>query len=240
MQVIRFEREEFLRDRFVYQPGEHLSVIEPTQGGKTTLLFQLLATEPETEFPPVMLVAKPADPVVSNGLRNLDYRTIDTWPPPWSPFSKPAGYALWPKHLKNVAPKKNHEHLARIFEKCLADRFWKGGSIIVADEIYFHCVVLGLQANVTDWWTQSSGMGGALWSATQKPSGTQQGTIPTFMYSAPVHTFLGRDPDKRNRDRFGEIGGADPKLIGEQTLALQPYEKLYLKDHGRSMCIVGA
>jgi hypothetical protein len=242
--IARFSREEFLTERWDYRPGQHVSLIAPTQNGKTTMVFDLLRHTDTSwcSVPPVMLVAKPRDPVVSAGLAELRYREIKRWPPKkgWFSSEGPPGYALWPPHLKNVETQVNDAHLAGVFRPALRELFWKGNTVTVADEVYHLTAVLGLSTDLTRHWTQGAGMGSGLWSATQKPSGTQQGTVPSFMYNSPTHTFLGRDPDKRNRERFGEIGGVDPKLLSETVLGLRKFEWLYIHRDGPTMCIVEA
>lgn len=249
MNITRFEREEFLTERWNYRPGEHVSLIAPTQNGKTTTLCQLLQHTDTRSVKdggwmatrPVMLVAKPKDRTVAQGLADLQYRETDQWPPRKPMFSDPpAGYGLWPKHQVGAAPAVNAAHLAATFRPAISRCFWGGNSILIGDEVFHLCVVLGLSAELTQHWTQGAGMGSGLWTATQKPSGTQQGSIPTFMYNSPTHTFLGHDPDKRNRDRFAEIGGIDGKLVSETVLKLQKYEWLYIHRDGPTMCIVGA
>lgn len=243
MRIARFSRLEFLAERWDYQPGQHVSLIAPTQNGKTTFMFQLLRNTDTSfcEIPPVMLVAKPKDAVVAQGLDYLGWEETDRWPPKKKMFrEKPEGHGLWPRHLKDVSPSVNAEHLANSFRPAIKKLFWQGNSICIGDEAYELCAVLGLSEELTRHWTQGAGMGSGLWTATQKPSGTQQGSIPSFMYNSPTHTFLGRDPDKRNRDRFGEIGGVDPRLLSETVLGLKKYEWLYIHRDGPTMCIVEA
>lgn len=242
MSLQRFTREEFLTTRWNYQLGEHVSLIAPTQNGKTTTLFQLLKhTDPShCRIPPIMLVAKPRDRVVAEGLADLEWKETEQWPPrrpPWR--DKPPGYGLWPKHIKNASPETNNAHLAKAFEPAIGEAYWGGNSILVADEVYYLCV-LGLQSRLTDHWTKGHGMGAGLWTATQKPSGTTQASIPSFMYNSPTHTFLGKDPDRRNRERFSEIGGIDGKTVGETVLKLNKYEWLYIHRDGPTMCIIEA
>lgn len=241
MLVARFTREEFLGDRWDYRPGEHVSLIAPTQNGKTTMMFDLLRNTDSSwcTTPPVMLVAKPKDPVVARGLEGLGYVETPSWPPRKKWFhEKPAGYGLWPRHLKDVESSVNNAQLAGKIRPAIRDLFWRGNTILVADEVYHLCAVLGLSEQLTQHWTQGAGMGSGLWSATQKPSGTQQGTVPSFMYNSPTHTFLGRDPDERNRKRFGEIGGVDPRFVGDTVKNLRKYEWLYIHRDGPTMAIV--
>jgi hypothetical protein len=122
----------------------------------------------------------------------------------------------------------------------MRELFWKGDTVCIADEVYWLSVPLGLSEELTAHWSQGAGMGAGLWSATQKPSGTQAGSIPTFFYNSATHTFLGRDPDKRNRDRFAEIGGVDPKAVGDAVMSLKKYEWLYIHRDGPSMCVIEA
>lgn len=240
--LTRFGREEFLTERWNYRPGEHVGFTAPTQNGKTTMMFDLLRHTDTSwcSIPPVVLVGKPADPVVADGIENLGYKEISSWPPrkkTW--FSEqPPGYALWPRHLMDVEPEVDNAHVARNLIPALMETFRRGNSITVADESYYLCVELGLAPMLTRHWTQGAGMGSGLWDGTQKPSGTTQGSIPTFRYNSATHTFLGRDPDKRNRDRFAEIGGVDPKMVGETVMNLGKYEWLYIHRDGPTMCII--
>lgn len=243
MLIKRFAREEFLQEYWDYKPGEHVSLIAPTQNGKTTMIWDLLK-HTDTSWctvPPVMLVAKPKDPVVHRGLEAMNYREVHTWPPRKAPWSEtPDGYAFWPKHLKSVSSADNRAHLLPKFRQVINDLFYRGDNILVADEQYFLCGFLGLSEEMTRHWTQGMGMGSGLWSATQKPSGTQQGTIPSFMYNSPTHTFLGRDPDEKNRKRFGEIGGVDTRMIEDAVKSLRKFEWLYIHRDGPTYCIIEA
>lgn len=243
MKIARFTRAEFLAERWDYRPGEHVSLITATQNGKTTMLFDLLRNTDTSwcSVPPTMLVAKPRDKTVAEGLDYVGYDEIDTWPPPKKWFQeKPYGYGFWPKHLRDADEETNNAHLAAQFRPVVQDLFWRGNSILVADEIYHLCAVLNMSSQMTRHWTQGMGMGAGLWSATQKPSGTQQGSMPSFLYNSPTHTFLGREPDQRNRQRFGEIGGVDPKLVASTVLDLQRFEWLYIHRDGPKMCIIEA
>ena len=40
--LTQLPREQFLTEHWDYRPGEHVSLIYPTGGGKTRLMFQLL------------------------------------------------------------------------------------------------------------------------------------------------------------------------------------------------------
>lgn len=239
-----FTRGEFLRERWDYQPGEHVSIFGPTQlAGKTRLMFDLLdATDTSwCRLPPTMLVAKPRDRTVAAGVSRLGYREIDQWPPKKGWFQDPPrGYAYWPKHLKKVDTEVNDAHISGRFRPAMHELFWSGNSITVADELYHLLAVLKLYDDVNRHLTQGQGMGSGIWFGTQRPAGTQQGSLPGFVFNSPTHTFLSRDPDELNRKRFREIGGVDPRIMEEATFSMPPYTFLYIHRNGPKICVVEA
>ncbi len=239
-----FGRQEFMRERWSYGPGEHLSIMGPTQSaGKTTLLWDLLAATDTSwcRIPPTMLIAKPRDKVVAAGISRLGYRETSRWPPRNGWFSdEPAGYAYWPRHLRNVDSEDNDKHISAMFRPAVHQLYWSGDSITVADELYHLLAVLKMYGDVNRHLTQGGGMGSGIWFATQRPAGTQQGALPGFVFNSPTHTFLSRDPVRSNRKRFGEIGGVDPEIIEHATYTMPPFAFLYIHRSGPKMCVVEA
>lgn len=239
-----FTRDEFLRERWDYSPGEHVSIFGPTQlAGKTRLMFDLLSAT-DTSFckiPPTMLVAKPRDRTVVAGIQRLGYKEIKQWPPSKGWFSDdPPGYAYWPRHLKNVPSEQNDEHISAMFDPAFRGLYWSGDTILVADELYHLLAVLKRYGDVNRHLTQGQGMGSAIWFGTQRPAGTQQGSLPGFVFNSPTHTFLSRDPVSTNRKRFQEIGGIDTGIIEDATYSMPPYTFFYIHRNGPKICVVEA
>ncbi len=261
MQLARFEFDDFAENYWDYNSGEHVTFIEPTQGGKTYNACRLLRCS-RGVIPATMLVMKPRDPTPAEWTRRLEYKEIALWPPhtqwPWQ--DQPPGYTLWPRQgMKDI--NADNLHIGTQFQRALLHAYRKGDQIIFADEVYAFIAELQVQdgktrrnlaPELTALWTRGSGMGAGLWAATQKPSGTQHGgAIPTFMYSASTHLFLGRDPDKRNTDRFGEIGGVDPRIVSDVVRNLPVNkidtprgpkyisDKLYIDKRGPYLAIIG-
>lgn len=228
-----FPREEFLAERWDYKRGGHVTILAPTQNGKTTLAFQLLDNLPPLKHPPVMLVMKPRDPVVTGGIKQYGYKRIRAWPPPpsiWHP--RPPAYALWPRH--SFDPDRDDAVMYREFRKAILGRYKQGDSVILADETYGLVEELRLGREITAVHTRGSGMGLGVWCMSQKP-----GFIGTWAYSQADHLFLGYDPDKRARDRFAEIGGVDPDIVKWHVARLPQYHWLYIRRTGRKLCLVG-
>jgi hypothetical protein len=250
----RVDRQDFLTSVWDYHAGEHVLFSEPTQGGKSTLAFQLLE-KTEHLKPPVALVMKPRDPVPAEWTKQLGWREVQEWPPrPSFLHSDPPGYTLWPKHemsLDKASLDRTNANLANQFRRALLDVYKSGDRVVFADEIYGLLAELDLQDELIALWTRGSGMGAGLWSATQKASGTTQASIPGHAFNSPTHLFLGRDPDKRARDRAAEIGGIDPQFVADTIAHLRVNriqtprglkavsDKLYLDKRGPYACIVG-
>ncbi|MGH7442208.1 MAG: hypothetical protein ACREKE_05975, partial [bacterium] len=127
-------RDEFINERWSYKPGDHVTLITPTQNGKTTLACQLLEVTAHPGLQATMAVMKPRDPTPSEWTERLGFREVADWPPsrwPWQ--AKPPGYAHWPKHTFNVAA--DDEHLRDQFSRSLNDWYRKGDGIYFADEV---------------------------------------------------------------------------------------------------------
>lgn len=249
--IAEIPREEFLRNYFDYQPGEHVLFSEPTQQGKTHLAYQMLdvtmARWPQLRT--VSLMPKSRDPATHLWAERLDMRIGDKWPPPkYYLNGVPRGHIFWPKHLTGASVAENRANLARQFGNCLHDQYQAGDSITLADDIYLTAVLLGLNQECEEFWTAGSGGNAGLWATMQKPSGTVGGgSVSSFAYNSPSHLILGHDPVETNRKRFSEIGGVDPALVSEIVFNLRKHrignknisEKLYIAKAGPYMCIVG-
>ena len=223
------DRGPFIRRRWNYRRGQHVTGIAPTQDGKTTLFFQLLQQTARPDLPAVVLVMKPRDPVPAAWTRHLGFIEVPSWPPrnrrPWE--KPPPGYTLWPPHSFIVTI--DNKRMTEEFTKAIRWAYQRGNCIVFADEVY------GLLAELDDLdddlialWSRGGGMGTGLWAATQRPAGSAGHGIPGFMYSNTQHLFFARDPDARSRQRYGEIGGVDPQLIARGVLSLRKYEFLYI------------
>jgi hypothetical protein len=259
--LTRLSRQEFLDDYWEYRPGQHVAFIEPTGGGKTRLKYQLLrvAMKQQPQLSVRVTIPKRRDPGPAAWNAALGLTETDHWPPPRKLLSKPAGYALWPKHINGQPgedPDKviaaNRAHLEREMKACAQDSYQQGDCIHDADDIYVQAVLLNMNEFFNEMLTMGGVMGCGLWGANQKPSGTKDGSVTSFFYNSPTHLFLGWDTDERNRDRFGEIGGVDRKYVSNVVQNLQLHhidghvisDKLYISkagtsEYGPAMCIVG-
>jgi len=254
-------RDEFLSDYWDYSPGQHVSIIQPTGGGKTVLINQLLRETMRQyggDLPARVTIPKRKDPGQAAWNAALGLREVPTWPPPF--YKKNRSYALWPRHIigqpgedPDEVLARDRAHVERQIRACAMDSFQTGNCLYIADDIHHQAVTLGMNNWFTEILTMGRSQGCGLWGGNQKPSGTREGSVTSFFYDQPTHLFLGYDGDDRNRRRFGEIGGIDPRFVSETVLHLPVHQigknnisdLLYISKAGSdnrggpAMCIVG-
>lgn len=228
-----FSSEDFIGERFNYDRGQHVSFLAPTQAGKTTLAFRLLESISDNKRPAVVLVMKPRDPVVQKWLEHLKqvgWKRVRSWPPITG--TRAPGYIFWPSH--SFDPKKDNPELETKFRKVILDCYRKGNRVLFADEIYGLTKELDLEDELAAIWSRGAGMGCGLWAASQRPY-----SVPQYMYSQAEHVFLAYTPDRRDRQRFSEIGGIEGRAVEEQVARLPKFHWLYIRRTGPEWCIVG-
>ena len=84
--------------------------------------------------------------------------------------------------------------------------------------------------------TMSGAMGIGGWFFVQKP--TDAGKTSLWSFSQSDHIFIAKDPEKRNRERYNEIGGFDTREVEQACMTLEPYQFLYLERTHGYMCII--
>jgi len=234
--VVRLDRGEFLREYWDYSPGEHVTILAPTGGGKTHLGYQLLAETMSEDDPAIVFVMKPRDATVEKFAKRLRLRIVREWPPPVHGrvlHGKPRGWVLWPAH--SFRPRVDQARHSVIFERAILDSYRRGHRILFADETFSLEEELGLTQELRTVWTKGRSMECGLWAASQRPA-----FISLWAYQAH-HLFLGNDPDERARARLAEIGaGVDKGLVRATVGGLEQHEFLYINRDERTMCVISS
>jgi hypothetical protein len=236
--IEEFTRQEFLEERWLYRPGEHTTIIAPTDWGKSTFTTQLLAHTVEPDLPVVRIALKPKDKTMTAAVKEHGWPIIRDFPPVmWNK----SGYTWWPRHTgdADADDERFANELRQLLAWCYlnASKGRRRGIIVDGDEIEEIQNLLqsiGKGKMLRALYRRMRSSGGGIWGGCQAPK-----WLITDAYSQARHLFLGNDPDEKNQERFGEIGGVDPKLVQAAVVQLPQYHWLYLRRTGRVMCIVG-
>jgi hypothetical protein len=240
-------RDEFVREfGSTYKPGQHLTMIGPTQRGKSYLARQLLGRTISPQHRATILLGKPPgrDPGMESSAKQLGLRKTTVWPPERQ-FGdrKVNGWLLQPKQeMRNVDA--DNANLKAQFRAALMGNYATDARhprIILVDETHLVQNDLGLKKEY-----EAPLMRGAphcaVWSLVQRGR-----YISYHAYCEPEHLFIFYDPDPTNRQRYADIGGIDPNevLYLTETLQLQETpngqtisEALYIRRSGPQMAIV--
>jgi hypothetical protein len=243
IEIVEYDRTEFLETIWDYKPGDRLSIIGPSEAGKTYLSYQLLDFTATPELPAVVLVMKPDDETIDKFDAKLGFKRIKTWPPSMNPLQsrKPRGWTLWPEHTTDFGA--TNLNMYQQFRKAFLGVYWHRktrwgkklqGMILFADELAGLDDELGMELEIKMMYSRGRSMKAGIWGATQRPV-----DVPRLAYSSANHLFLAYMPDEGDRKRFGEIGGGiDSKMIEEICLQLPQFWWLYVRRSDRSLCIV--
>jgi energy-coupling factor transporter ATP-binding protein EcfA2 len=251
----QFDREDWLENYFEYYDGEHVVVIEPTGGGKSTIVYQMaqqvIGRYPDLSF--VTFMPKPSDVTTSQWAQALDLRETPVWPPRkrfrhWFQ-PKPAGHVLWPHHRMDLPVAERREEVGKVLRAGLDGQYVAGHSISFVDDAHSAATYMRLNDNIEEMLVNGRAGGASAWLALQKPSGTvNAGGITTYAYQSPTHYLFGKDTNEANLKRLSEIGGGiDPARIAPIIRNLRLYrfgkhtisEKLYIDKRGPYMALIG-
>lgn len=210
----------FLRE-WNYASGQHVTMLGPTQRGKTTLGFQLLRQSISENRKCCILAGKPPgrDPVMGKVADQLNLRIVETWPPPLEAVAnrrKPnKGHVLRPKQSMSDL-EADDTNIENQFRKALRVNYASQNDIITfVDEGYHVEVELGLKKDCDRIHMRGAPVSG-LWLLLQR------GRFVSYQaYSAPEHVFLSFDPDLDNQKRYSDIGGVDPTYLRRVLATLQ-------------------
>lgn len=252
MGLLELDRAEWLDTYFDYNPGEHLVVIEPTGGGKTTISYQMLG-EVMRRYPDLDVTSfmpKPSDLSTVQWAAALNLRETPSWPPVKRLFQpKPAGHVLWPPHRMDLSPSERRERVGAVLRTGLNAQYVAGNSVSFIDDAHSAATYMRLNDHIEEMLVNGRAGGAACWLALQKPSGTvNAGGITTYAYSSPTHYLFGKDTLKANLDRISEMGGGiDSERVKSIVQNLRLYrfgkhtvsQKLYVDKRGPYMALIG-
>jgi hypothetical protein len=241
-------RHEFARERFHYEPGDHVVFGGPSQiAGKTTLAFDLLAVVATPECPAWVVVSKPTDKVTAERGAKLEFRRVRDWPVPpklsetWN--GKPRGYLIWPA-FGDI--NTDMDRAAGVTARFMADRYSASArgkekhtaGIMVMDDTMVKAKIMHLDGQMVTILAMAGAMDIGLWVFVQKP--TDSGRTPLWAYENSQHFFFAGGGTINMRKRYAEIAGLENREMIAILDSLRPFQFLYVNKRHGYMCIVGA
>ena len=197
-----------------------MSIIGPTGTGKSALAVDLLQIRSYVVF----VMTKPDDPKLERALDRQQYVRVPAFPK--NPPEDVDRYLLWPPGSGELGVDGRtkqrtilHDAFAKIF------RGPPGGDpgrwCVYLDEARYVSdpAYLRLRNDVNHLLIQGRSLLIAVVLSFQRPS-----WVPPEAYDQASHLFIARDNDKRNVQRFREIGGADGDRVAYTVERLALYE----------------
>lgn len=228
-----------------YGNGQHVTLLGPTQRGKTTLAFQMAKEVISPERKCTILAGKPPqrDHVMNTVAANLNLRVVEEWPPFKNPKDrKRNGFVCRPvQTLRDLDA--DTENIRVNFRAAMLDAYSSHNpNILIADEASYIYNDLGLKKEYEAILVRGA-PDCAEWSLIQR------GRFMSYhAYSAPEHILIFKDPDETNVKRYSEmIGGVNPRFIADIVNSLKTYrvrtggtisEALYIRRSGPEIYVV--
>jgi hypothetical protein len=150
---------------------------------------------------------------------------------------KPSGYLIWPDMTDpNTAVDNATRVTSRLIDGVYANGAKNKHAILYLQDTVTKSKVLGLDRQMVMVITMSGAMGVGGWFEVQKP--TDAGKAALWSYPNAEHVFISKDPVKKNREYYRDIGGFDGNVVSNVSMSLKPFQFLYLERSHGHMCIV--
>jgi hypothetical protein len=252
-QVPVVDRQTFVKEFAKDYTPSHVTLIGPTQRGKTTLCFQLLkaimALHPDWKVVVLHGKIKGRDHTMEKAAKENRYRIITRYPP--GPTLRPSkmkrrvrGYILRPLKKDDVSAAEEEKMLKTEYAKALRSNYHYTGKkvkITLVDERAQADKDLRLTDQL-DAPLQRGLPHNPEWNNIQRGA-----WVSYHCYDAPEHMFIYHDDHESNRKRYSEFGCADPEVIFRLVSKLETKKVktggtisqcLYMRRSDRYMCIV--
>ena len=197
----------------LWEPGQHLSAIGSTGGGKTTTLIQVEDGRRHV----VALLTKLRDPLFKE-LRTRGYKELSSvaeWPSKdWHPK-----VAI---HIPSTGlDRASSVRQAAMIQRILHEVWRRGDYDLYLDEIAELTDLLKLDVDLRVLYKEARSSGVSIVAGTQRAS-----RVPLEMYSQPRFLFFWRSQNREETKRLAEMNAGDPQLVRDVIAQLDRYEVL--------------
>jgi hypothetical protein len=186
----------FFRGR--WERGEHVILVAPTGGGKTTTASKILPIRSRV----VVFATKVKDKTLTQQFPKFD--VVRRWPP----RSYQDRVLYWPSHTKDMAGSlsKQRKDFSSVLNKIFLEhrRPWA----VYFDETAYMCEMLRLDLPIKMFLHQGRSAGITVINATQRPA-----FIPVVAYSSATYAFIWQTTEEKDRKRLSELGRIDKRKM---------------------------
>lgn len=197
-----------------WRQGEHVTLVGPTGGGKTSLELAIL---PRREY--VLFLSTKRVDSTQDALKKQGYKVIRSAKELHPDIaSRVILRPPWP----DVPAKELMAIHAEVFQEALMQVFREGHWTVVCDEARYLTKDLGLATEAQLLWLQGRSLNATVVAGTQRPR-----WIPLEAYDQATHLFFWRDPDVENVQRIAQMAGLNQREVMDVVLRLRKNEILY-------------
>jgi hypothetical protein len=208
-----------------FRQGQHVTIISPTNGGKTTLAREVVKLRSYV----LAFFSKPKDPLVDELVRDDGYRVareVDIRVEDGRVLDRRV--ALSPRFTRGTM-KERRARQAGVFRKAFEYAYDAGGWCVWLDDALWLLRHLGLAEDAEMVWFHGRTSDISLVTLAQRPR-----HLPLAAYSQVEHLWLGHTGDREDIRRLGEIGAAGPvdtELVRWIVTRLERWQFLYVQPH---------
>jgi hypothetical protein len=209
-----------------FKQGDHVTIVAPTGGGKTTLAYEVVNARDYV----LGLFTKPRDPLIDE-LRRQGWRVTNILDIRVENGALVDRKVAYHPVIRYGTIREKRAWQARRIKEALDYAFTAGGWCVLADESLWLVKHLRLADELEAYWFQGRTSDISLVAVAQRPR-----HVPLAALSQAEHLFIGHTGDAEDRKRLGEIGGrADTALVRLVVGRLERYEFLYVAPHVGTM-----
>jgi hypothetical protein len=205
---------DFMRKHFKWKPGEHVTIVAPTGGGKTVLMQNLVLTR---EFA-VVMATKPRDASMDRLIAEDGFEKFPKWVD--RDAEKHPKRVIWP----DASAVNSQGTQAKVFADAFERIYREGGWNVFVDELWYMANILGLSEMIKIYLLQARSLDISLVVATQRPA-----AVPVECYDQASWLFIGRDNDRANLDRLAGIGSVNSAAMRPLVANLDQYQFLVIE-----------
>lgn len=206
--------DEFRREHWRWRQGEHVTMVGPTESGKTTLALAII----EDRNYVLALATKPRDATMDRLVKRPGWRKVTTWARMPRVLGRTMRVVFWPRFR---TPDDEPAQAVEI-ATAMREAFAAGGWCLFIDELWYVENKLGLKRLIETWYTQGRSNGLSVLAGTQRPA-----FVTLLAYDQPKHVFFWRDNDERNLKRISGLNGLNSRQIRETVATLPRHHVLY-------------